>query len=62
MGSSEEELKNRTEILLGKLDSVGFKINAKNYHFNKKSVIFLGHRLSEKGIGSDARRTEALAS
>ena len=61
VGSTENELKMRTERLLRKLTSVGLKINPNKSQFNKSTVIFLGHLLSEKGIGIDPQKAEALA-
>ena len=60
VGTTESELKGRTENLLRKLQSAGLEINITKCQFDKKSVIFLGHHLSEQGIQIDPERTEAL--
>ena len=60
VGSSENQLKDRTESLLQKLNVSGLRINPQKSQFNKKSVIFLGHQLSELGIGIDPKKKAAL--
>ena len=51
VGSTETELKIRTEKLVRKVKTVGLKINPNKSQFSKSTVIFLGHWLFEKGIG-----------
>jgi hypothetical protein len=48
------------KIVIGKLTSAGFTINAKKCNFCRPEITFLGYVISNGGIQPDRRRLEAI--
>jgi hypothetical protein len=48
------------DLVLDKLTSAGFTINAAKCQFCKPEIKFLGHIISEEGVKADNERTEAI--
>ena len=55
-----EEHMNMTGKLLERLRNVGLQLNIKKCSFIKNKVIFLGHRISAEGIGTDPEKISAI--
>jgi hypothetical protein len=49
-----------TDLVLDKLTSSGFTVNAAKCQFCKPAIKFLGHIISDKGVKADRERTEAI--
>ena len=50
----------RLRVVLGKLRDAGLKLNPKKCDFFRKSIHYLGHIISERGIETDAEKVAAV--
>jgi hypothetical protein len=57
----EDHLKH-LNIVLHKLTSAGFTVNAGKCHFCRSEIVFLGYVLSEGGVRPDPQRIQAILS
>ena len=48
------------ELVFERLRRANLKLNSKKYHLFQKDVIFLGHTISEIGVGTSPGKTEAV--
>ena len=55
-----EELLERIEIVLQRLETAGLKLKPNKCSFGVKQVTFLGHIVSEDGISTDPKKIEAM--
>ena len=55
----EDHLKH-LELVFGKLEDAGLKVNLAKCTFAKNEVPFLGHMVSDKGISMDPRKIQAI--
>ena len=58
--SSFEQGLERLELVFTRLRTANLKLKAKKCNLFKKEVIFLGHKISEKGIETDPAKVEAV--
>jgi hypothetical protein len=56
---TEEEMIARLEVIFRKLQAAGLKLELRKCSFFKKTVKFLGHEVSEKGIATDPEKVRA---
>ncbi len=59
-GSTEEELTTRTNEVLNAVKKSGLKLNQDKCEFNKQSITFLGHHISDKGVNADPLKIAAI--
>ena len=59
-GSTVAETLERLEVTLSKSKDNGLKLQLNKCSFFQKEVIYLGHRISEAGIGTDPAKIEAV--
>jgi len=48
------------DLVLDKLTSAGFTVNATKFQFCEPEINFLGHIISDEGVKADRGRTEAI--
>ncbi|KRX63803.1 Retrovirus-related Pol polyprotein from transposon 17.6 [Trichinella sp. T9] len=58
-GKTEEEHLERLEVVLQRLQSVGLKIKSK-CQLMRQSVRYLGHIVTQHGVGTDPKKTAAV--
>lgn len=56
---NNEHLQNLEEVL-NRLDKAGFRLNIKKCEFFKKSIYYLGHKISEQGLEPDKEKVRAI--
>ena len=61
-GKTFEEHIERLREVLCRLQQAGLKLKPSKCRLFKKSVLFLGHTISEEGLSTDPKKTEALRS
>ena len=59
-GQFETEHDERLEKVLKRIQESGLSLNKKKYNFNMSVLVFMGHVLSEKRIGSEDVKAEAV--
>ena len=59
-GQSFQQALERLEEILQRLKAAGLKLSPKKCNLFQRSVTFLGHEVSEKGIATDSSKTEAV--
>ncbi|KRZ81763.1 Retrovirus-related Pol polyprotein from transposon 17.6, partial [Trichinella sp. T8] len=59
-GKTEEEHLERLEGVLARLQSVGLKIKPEKCQLMRQSVHYLGHIVTQQGIGTDPEKTAAV--
>ena len=59
-GSTLTQLDIRTEEVLNKIRKSGLKLNKNKCVFGATGLIFLGHKISEKGIPPDPEKVKAI--
>ena len=59
-GSTLTQLDIRTELVLNKIRKSGLKLNKNKCVFGATELIFLGHKISEKGISPNAEKVTVL--
>ncbi|KRY00880.1 Retrovirus-related Pol polyprotein from transposon 17.6, partial [Trichinella patagoniensis] len=59
-GKTEEEHLERLEGVLSRLQSVGLKIKPEKCQLMRQSVHYLGHVVTQHGIGTDPEKTAAV--
>ena len=62
MGKSEEEHDQRVKIVIKRLEENGITLNMDKCHFGVRTVVFLGHVISEQGVSVDPNKTRAILS
>jgi hypothetical protein len=60
-GSSANEHLQRLEMVFQRLLQAGLKLKPEKCKFFQRSVSFLGHVISDQGIGTDPEKTRAVA-
>ena len=58
--NSEEELSARTTEVLNAVEKSGFKLNESKCEFNKQTLTFLGHHISDQGVKPDPLKIAAV--
>ena len=59
-GSTLTQLDIRTELVLNRIRKSGLKLNKNKCAFGATELIFLGHKISEKGISPDPEKVKAI--
>ena len=58
--SDADEMIDRVDVVLSKLESVNLKLKPNKCHLLKKQVTYLGHLISAEGIQMDPEKTAAI--
>ena len=58
--STFEQMLERLEMVFNRLEQYSLKVKQEKCHFFKKKIHFLGHVVSEAGIGTDPEKTRAI--
>ena len=59
-GSTLTQLDIRTELVLNRIRKSGLKLNKNKCVFGATELIFLGHKISEKGISPDPGKVKTI--
>ena len=61
-GPSVQEVLRRLEVVLQRLKDAKLKLKPKKCHLFQREVLYLGHIVSEYGIGTDPAKVETIKS